>query len=203
MTTPAPHGHDPNHHASHDSDWPPGTLHTTVDNGLLSLSCDGQHVSGLVTSVRLESFPFAHPPVITLEQYAWIRVIAWLSAPIGLALVITYTNIEGVRGFLVSTCLAVLMVWAAWSRRRTAERLHIPKTSHRLRVWLDQASYDFDFEDPELREHVATEIRQGMQATTFQGHVDVSGNGNAINIGNGNTASVLDTSGRTDPAANG
>lgn len=193
MTTPAPGA----------PDWVPGTLHTTVDNGLLTLSYNRQHVSGLASGVRLEAFTYTHPPAVTLEQYAWIRVIAWLSAPIGLALVITYTNLEGVRGFLVSTLFAVLMVWAAWSRRRTAERLHIPKTSHRLRVWLDQAPYDFDFEDPELREHVATEIRQGMQATTFQGHLDVSGNGNAINIGAGNTASVTEASGRTDSAANG
>ena len=193
MTIPAPHGPD--------SDWPPGTLHTTVEDGVLTLFWDGQQVSGLAASVRLESVLYTHPPVITLEQYAWIRVIAWLSAPIGLALVITYTNIDGVRGFLSSMLIAVLMVWAAYGRRRTAERQHIPKTSHRLRVWLDQAAYDFDFEDPELREHVAADIRQAMQSSTFRGHVDVSGNGNAINIGNGNTAGVIDTSGSTDPAA--
>ncbi len=92
-------------------------------------------------------------------------------------------------GILVVTSLVwrllVLEAWLDAEQQRTT-----PHVCHRLRIWFEGESFDLLFAELEELEKIEDDILQGMQDIAFTSRIDVSGNGNAINLGVGNTAHV-------------
>lgn len=169
----------------------PELLAVQVERGVLVIVYTTSQNAFLLGRVRMES-DIVEYPAITPDDYdrvtvrLGLRTVALMAVPV--YAYFKWGVLAAIGILVVASLVWRLLVVEAWldaEHQRTT-----PHVCHRLRIWFEGESFDLIFTELEELEKVEDDILQGMQDVAFSSRIDVSGNGNAINIGVGNTAQV-------------
>ncbi|MFJ2757500.1 hypothetical protein ACIO3S_18000 [Nocardioides sp. NPDC087217] len=169
----------------------PELLAVQVEKGVLAIVYTTSQNIFPLGRVRMES-DIVEYPAITPDDYdratgrLGLRTVALMAVPVYAYM--KWGVLAAIGILVVASLVWRSLVLEAWFYAEQQRKT--PHVSHRLRIWFEGESFDLLFTELEELEKVEDDILQGMQDVAFSSRIDVSGNGNAINIGVGNTAQV-------------
>lgn len=169
----------------------PELLAVQVDKGVLWIDFDDHQENLPVGRIRLESDAIEYWE-ITPAQYqgACFRLMfGSLGVLLGPVPLYTFWGVLPALVWLVLSGVSWWIVWLPlWLEAR--HRCRTPQVCHRLRIWYEGEPTDLHFTALEELETIKGNVLRGMQDIAFSIRIDVSGNGNAVNVGHGNTGHV-------------